>query len=55
MNLSDEGKRLIAVTSSEPLNTVLLYLMKTKVFHLLDQSIGLPEEVQKLFTNYKYY
>ena len=50
--LHEEGKRLLAVTSYEA-TIFLTQQMKTLVFQLLNQVIGLPEVVQKLFTNCK--
>ena len=55
INLVEEGKWLLTVTSFEPSNSVFNITKKNNSFRSLHQVISLLKEVQKLFISYRNY
>ena len=55
INLAEEGKWLLAVTSFEATISVFLSVMKTTIFQLLHQAIGFLEEARKQLKNNENY
>ena len=55
INLADEGKLLLSVTSSSTTISFFNITNENNSFQFQRQVIGLPEEVQKPFTNHKNY
>ena len=55
INPSGEGKWHLFVSGFEAINFVFKITDENHRFFLLHQGLCLPEEVQKLFTNYKNY
>ena len=55
INLSEEGKWLLAVTSFEPTISNFDITNERIVFQVLHQVIGTPKMVKNLLTNQKLY
>ena len=53
LNLIEEGKWLLAITSLETTNFVFNISDENKSFSISTPGYWFPEEVQKLITNYK--